>query len=136
DLLHGDERHESAAGRVRHMHGAYVRQVAPQRVEDLAFAGDAGNQDVIPRHARGDAMEDGVAAHANPVCDEHILRAAVGGVTGELAERTFRLVHVGQDFAFDDDLGAGGHFEIGNPAAGEAVGLAGQPASDLQFSDV
>ncbi len=39
-----------------------------------------------------------------------------------------------QDFAFDDDLGAGGHFEIGDAAAGKPVGFAEQPADDFEFS--
>ena len=77
DLLHRDEGHESAARGVRHVHRPHVGQIAAQRVEDLAFPGDAGNQDVIPRHPRGDDVKHGVASHANPMRDEHILSAAI-----------------------------------------------------------
>ena len=42
-------------------------------------------------------------------------------------------VHVGQDFAFDDDLGAGRHLEIADAAAREPVGFAEQPADDLEL---
>ena len=45
-------------------------------------------------------------------------------------------MHIGQDFAFDDDLGVGGHFEIGDPAAGEPIRLAEQAADDFVFSHV
>src|SRR5262245_14743966 len=136
DLLHGNERHERAARRVRHVHRAHVGQIAPQRVEDFTFASDAGHQDVVARHAGGDAVEDGVAAHANAMGDEDVLRAAVGGIAGEFAERAFRLVHVGEDFALDDDLGAGGHLEIGDAAAREAIWFPEQTADDLELSHV
>ena len=43
-------------------------------------------------------------------------------------------MHIGQDFALDDDLRAGGNFEIGGPAAGEPIGLTEQAADDLEFS--
>ena len=116
------------------MHRPHVGQVAPQRIENLAFARDARHQDVIARHPRGDAVEHGVAAHADAVGDEYVLRAAIGGIARELAERAFRLVHAGEDLAFDDDLGAGGHFQILHAAAGHPIGLAEETADDLEFS--
>src|SRR5712671_6137663 len=136
DLLHGNEGHEGAARRVWHVHRTNIWEVAPQGIQDFAFAGDAGNQDVIPRHTRGDALEHGVKAHANPTYHEHVLCAAVGGIAGKLAERALRLVHIWKYFAFDDDLGADGHFEIGYSAAGKPVGLSEQAADDLVFSHV
>ena len=68
--------------------------------------------------------------------DKDVLRAAVGGVAGELAERSFRLVHAGEDLALDHDLGAGRHFEIVDAGAGEPIGLAEQSADDLEFAHV
>jgi len=56
--------------------------------------------------------------------DKHVLRAAVGGIAGELAERPLGLPDVRQDFPLDDDLGAGRNFEAANAAGGEPIGFA------------
>ena len=45
-------------------------------------------------------------------------------------------MHVGEDLALDDDLGAGRHFEVVDAAPREPVGLAEQPADDLELAHV
>jgi hypothetical protein len=44
---HLNDRHEGTTGDCRNVHGNDIGQVAAQRVEDLAFAGNAADQDVI-----------------------------------------------------------------------------------------
>jgi hypothetical protein len=119
-----------------HMHRADIRQVAAERVEDFALAGNARHQDMVLRHARDDAVIDRVATHADALGNEDVLGAAVGRVSGELAERAFRLVHTGEDFALDDDLGRRRHLEIGDAAARQPIRLAEQPADDLELPHV
>src|SRR5271156_5177171 len=97
-------------------HRAYIWQISPQRLEDLALTRDARNQDVVLGHAGSDGVINWVAAHANALGDEHILRAAIRRITGEFAERALGLVHTGKDLTLDHDLGAGWHFEIANAA--------------------
>jgi hypothetical protein len=118
------------------VHGANIRQVALQRVEDFALTGDAGYQDVIARHAGDDTVEPGVTPHADPLGDEDVLRAAERGIAGKFSERPFRLVNAGENLAFDDDLGCGRHFEIFYPALGKPIRFAEQTADDIELSYV
>ena len=64
---------------------------APQRIEDFALAGDAGNQDVVLAHAGHHALEHGVGPHPHPMRHEDVLGRAVGRIAGELPERTLSL---------------------------------------------
>ena len=81
-------------------------------------------------------MIHGVAAHADALGDKHVLRAAIRRIAGEFAERPFRLVHAGENFTLDDDLGAGRHFEIVDAASRQPVRLAEQAADDLELPHV
>ncbi len=133
NLLHRDIGGEGAAAGVRDVHRAHVRQVAPERVEHLALARDARDENVVLRHAGGDTLEHRVAPHAHAVRHEHVLRAAVGRIACELAERALGLARLRQDLALDHDLGAGGHLELAHAAARHAVGFAEQAADDLEL---
>ena len=81
-------------------------------------------------------MEDGVLAHLNALGDKHVFGGAVGRVAGELAERALGFPGFRQDLAFDHNLGAVRHFQIGGAASCDTIGLAKQGADDLVFSDV
>ena len=65
--------------------------------------------------------------------DKHMLRAAIGGIARELAERAFGLARLGEDLAFEHDLGAGGHLELADAAARHSIGCAEQASDDLEF---
>ena len=134
NLLHGNDRHESAAGLVRDVHRADIRQVAAKRILDFTFAGDARNQDMVFRHARRHTMEDGVTPHADPMRDKNVLRAAIGGVAGKFAERTFRLSYAGENFTLDNDFSAGGNLNTLKSTIGNSIRLAKQTADDLVSS--
>jgi hypothetical protein len=114
----------SAAGDRRHVYGDDIGQIAAQSVQDLALASNAADQDMISRGPRGDRVKQRVVPHLNALGNKNILGAAIGGIAGELAERTLRLAHVIEDLAFDDDLRALGHLQLGRAAAGDPVGLA------------
>src|SRR5215813_3090488 len=79
-------------------------------------------------------MIHGVAPHADAMSNKYILRAAIGGVSSEFAERSLRFLYVGQNFTLDDDFCADGDFEILYAAPGEHVGFAEKAANYLIFS--
>src|SRR5580692_8201272 len=118
---------------MRHMYRPDIRQIALQSIQNLTLAGDARDENMIARHAGDHAVEPGVASHADAIDDEHILRASERRIAGEFAEWPFRLMDAGENFAFDDDLGAGGHFNIFDSTAGETIRLSEQAADDVKL---
>ena len=86
---------------------------------------------MIARHPRDDAMEHRVPSHTDAVRHEHILRASVGGIASEFAERSFGFMHVGQNFTLDDDFSAGWNLKIADAAARQPIRLAKQAADDF-----
>src|ERR1700704_4492823 len=68
--------------------------------------------------------------------DKDMLSAAIRCVSGELAERPFRLAGFGQDLALDDNLRASWDLDLANAAARDAIGLAEQTSDDFRFPHV
>src|SRR4029079_12847314 len=76
------------------------------------------------------------AAHADAMRNEYVLRAAIGRIAGEFAEGALRLVHAREYFNLDADLRGGADFEIVDSGFRQPVGLAEQPANDLDLPPV
>ena len=69
-------------------------------------------------------MEHRIGAHRETLGDKYIFGAAIGGIAGKFAERTFRFADIGQDFTFDDNFGAGRYLQAGIVAIYNSVRFA------------
>jgi hypothetical protein len=130
---HLNDGHEGTTGDCRNVHGNDIGQVAAQRVQDFAFAGNAANQDVIRGGTRCNGMKYCVTPHINAFGDKDVFRATVGGVACKLAEWPFRLANIVEDLPFDDDFRTFGHVKLSGSAARNAVRLIEQGADDFVF---
>src|SRR5262249_27151807 len=106
-LFYRDKCDESTACRMGNMDIAYIGNIAPQSIQDLPLAGDAGHKDMHFGHARRDVFNHGGGAHPDALGDEKILCAAIGGVAGEFSKRAFWFVYTGNNPALDHDPSAG-----------------------------
>ena len=95
--------------RVRVMQARHARKALHQLLGHLGLARHAREVQVLGRVAAHDVYKDGVLAAQQRVDAEKRVRGAIGGVTGEFAERAFVNSGVGVESAFEHDLRRGGH---------------------------
>src|SRR5262249_2358894 len=106
-LFYRDKCDESTACRMGNMDIAYIGNIAPQSIQDLPLAGDAGHKDMIFGHARRDALIHSVGATQVALGDKTFWCAWIGSDAGEFPERAFWLVSPAKNLPFNHDLGAG-----------------------------
>ena len=116
----------------RQMYIEHVREAALQMRQQRRFARNRAEQQMF-EPAADDGVEDRLLAMGDRVTSITSRSARGAVVLRKLAERAFRLAHVGQDAALDDDLGFGRHAHVAGPAFDHRQRPAVQRARDFQF---